>query len=131
MPPRRAWSPTKPPRHAAENIPDMSSETRFGLGEHTEGALAYSLLWVSGLLLLIFEKKNKFIRFHALQSLIVFGALHLFLTLPILGLVFAPIIAPLILVLWVGLIFSAAHGKKPKVLWIGKMVYREIYEHNA
>jgi len=38
------------------------------------GLLCYVLGWVTGVVFLILEKKNKFVRFHAIQSIVVFGA---------------------------------------------------------
>ena len=46
-----------------------------GLPENVAGALAYVLGPVTGVLFLVLEKKSKFVRFHAMQSLITFGGL--------------------------------------------------------
>lgn len=40
--------------------------------------LSYALGWFSGLLFLIFERENRYVRFHALQSLIFFGSINVF-----------------------------------------------------
>ena len=50
--------------------------TTLGLEERTERILAYLFFWVSGVFFLFFEK-NRNVRWHALQSTIVFGALFL------------------------------------------------------
>jgi len=50
--------------------------TTLGLDERLERVLAYALGWVSGLLLFLFEK-NRDVRWHALQSMIVFGTLSI------------------------------------------------------
>jgi uncharacterized membrane protein len=47
-------------------------KTELGIEENTEAALAYFLFWITGLIFLIIEK-NKFVKFHALQSTILFG----------------------------------------------------------
>lgn len=39
--------------------------------------LCYALGWFSGLLFLIFERQNRYVRFHALQSLIFFGGINI------------------------------------------------------
>ena len=54
----------------------MRSMTTLGLNERLERVLAYALGWLSGLLLFIFEK-NRSVRWHAMQSMIIFGALSL------------------------------------------------------
>ncbi|MBV9616068.1 MAG: hypothetical protein JO031_11485 [Ktedonobacteraceae bacterium] len=48
--------------------------TTLGLNERVERVLAYAFGWISGLLLFLFEK-NRNVRWHALQSMIVFGTL--------------------------------------------------------
>lgn len=40
-------------------------------------ALSYSLFWWTGLLILLFSRKNRFVRFHSLQSLLLFGGVTL------------------------------------------------------
>ena len=52
----------------------MHRMTTFGLNERLERVLAYAFGWISGLLLFLFEK-NRHVRWHALQSMIVFGSL--------------------------------------------------------
>jgi len=47
-------------------------ETSLGLEENIEAALSYLLGWITGLIFL-FAEKNKFVKFHALQSTIFFG----------------------------------------------------------
>ncbi len=54
----------------------MHRMTTLGLDERLERVLAYALGWVSGLLLFLFEK-NRDVRWHALQSMIVFGTLSI------------------------------------------------------
>lgn len=40
------------------------------------GVLTYSLGWFSGLLFTLFTRENRYVRYHALQSLIFFGAIN-------------------------------------------------------
>ena len=39
--------------------------------------LCYSIGWLTGLLFLLFARENRFVRFHALQSLAFFGSINL------------------------------------------------------
>ncbi|MFY9115469.1 MAG: hypothetical protein WAO23_09550 [Dethiobacteria bacterium] len=50
---------------------DLSEEV--GSKERFLGVVSYLLFWISGAIILLVEKKNKFIRFHAMQSVITFG----------------------------------------------------------
>jgi uncharacterized membrane protein len=53
-----------------------SGATSLGLDERLERSLAYVFGWVSGLILFLFEK-NRTVRWHALQSMAVFGSLSI------------------------------------------------------
>lgn len=46
-----------------------------GLEENVAGTLAYVLGFVSGLVFFLIEDDNEFVRFHAAQSIVVFGGL--------------------------------------------------------
>ncbi len=39
------------------------------------GLLCYLAGWITGLVFILIEKENKFVRFHAMQSIVTFGAL--------------------------------------------------------
>jgi uncharacterized membrane protein len=47
-----------------------------GLNENIAGLLCYSLGWITGLIFLLVDKRP-FVRFHAAQSVVVFGGLHI------------------------------------------------------
>ena len=50
-------------------------KTSTGIQANVAGLLSYVLGWLTGLIFFLIEKENKFVRFHAAQSLVVFGAL--------------------------------------------------------
>jgi uncharacterized membrane protein len=51
------------------------AKTSNGLEENVAGLLCYVLGWITGLVFILIEKENKFVRFHAMQSIVVFGGL--------------------------------------------------------
>ena len=53
---------------------EVKSKTTTGMEPNLEGLLCYVLGWITGLIFLIIEKENQFVRFHAVQSIVVFGA---------------------------------------------------------
>ena len=55
----------------------MSKQTELGVEENIAAMLSYLLGWISGLIIFLIEKNNRFVRFHALQSLIFFGGLNI------------------------------------------------------
>ena len=101
------------------------AKTSTGLDENVAGLLCYVLGWVSGLVFFLIEKKNKFVRFHALQSIIVFGVLTLasiVLTwIPIIGWVIGWIIWVIAIILWILLMVKAYQGEKFKLPWAGNL----------
>jgi uncharacterized membrane protein len=54
----------------------MNRMTSLGIDERLERVLAYSLGWVSGLILFFLEK-NRNVRWHAVQSMVTFGSLSI------------------------------------------------------
>ena len=64
------------------------AKTSMNLEENIASVLCYVLVWVTGIIFYFMEKKNKTVRFHALQSFLTF------LPLSILGWLFGWIGAP-------------------------------------
>jgi len=50
-------------------------KTSTGIEPNVAALLSYVVGWVTGLIFFLIEKDNKFVRFHAMQSIIVFGGL--------------------------------------------------------
>ena len=83
-----------------------------GLADNVAAALCYVLGWLSGLILLLVEQRSAYVRFHAMQSVMVFGGLAVIgLVLPILGVSAAlgPFLGLLSFVLWILLITYHDH----------------------
>ena len=59
-------------------MPQLHTEkTSTGLDANLAAALSYLLGFVSGAVFLVLEKENRFVRFHALQSVLAFGGVTL------------------------------------------------------
>jgi uncharacterized membrane protein len=54
-----------------------AGDSTTGLKPNVAGLLCYVGVWVTGIVFLIIEKKNTLVRFHAMQSLVTFGILHI------------------------------------------------------
>jgi len=105
-------------------MPDNTDRTSLGLDANVVATLAYFLGWISGAILLVTERQNRFVRFHALQSVIVFGILSLawflFLSIPLLGwLISFILIPPVSAVIWLLLMFKAYQGERFKLPIVG------------
>jgi uncharacterized membrane protein len=101
------------------------AETSTGLKENVAGVLCYVLGWISGIVFLILEPKNNLIRFHAFQSIIVFGAIFvagmIFSWIPVIGWVLGPLIGVVAFIMWLLLMVMAAQERKWKAPWAGDL----------
>jgi uncharacterized membrane protein len=115
-----------------EGAAKPETESSTGLSANVAGLLCYVALWVTGIIFVVLEKKSKFVKFHAWQSIMTFGVLtvaHLVLS-TILGAIavaaFSPglavfaavlgwIIGILMFILAIILIVQAYQGKMWKV----------------
>ena len=99
------------------------AKTSTGISENAAGVLCYVLGWVSGIIFLIIEPKNKFVRFHAFQSILVFGILSVVWLaaspIPIIGTIIYWAASILGFILWIFLIVMASQEKMYKLPWIG------------
>jgi len=90
-------------------------ETSIGMQPNLAGLLCYFFGFITGLVFYFVEKKNKFVRFHAMQSIVVFGSFFVanlvLLVLPVIGVVIGGLLSLLSLALWVLLMIKAYQGE--------------------
>jgi uncharacterized membrane protein len=107
------------PTNQTNPTPPTAPPTSTGLQENIASLLCYILGWVTGIVFLILEPKNKTVKFHAIQSILVFGALSVigaFLGwIPFVGTFFiAPLVGIVGFISWVVLMIKASQGGKWK-----------------
>ncbi|MCJ7606030.1 MAG: hypothetical protein MUO19_08380 [Dehalococcoidales bacterium] len=99
------------------------SETSTGLQQNVAGVLCYVLGWVSGIVMLILEPNNKFVRFHAFQSILAFGVLTvvslIFNWIPFIGLAVSVIVGIIGFIIWVSMMVMASQNKMYKLPYAG------------
>lgn len=100
-----------------------SRETSLGTTENVAGLLTYILGWVTGIVFLLIEKDNKFVRFHAMQSIVIFVPLTIasFVVgfLPFVGGFLTTIVSLAMVVIWLFMMFQAFQGKRFKFPYAG------------
>lgn len=82
----------------------------------SKAALAYLLWFITGIYFLITESKDSFVRFHAMQSTVTFGALFVLNFVPVLGFFTFPVG----IILWIFLMYKAYSGERYKLSYIGQ-----------
>jgi uncharacterized membrane protein/ribosomal protein L40E len=95
------------------------------LEPNVAGLLCYLVGWITGLIFILIEKENKFVRFHAMQSIVTFGAINVLSVvlwvlgwIPHVGILFSVlgwILGVITLVLWIVLMVKAYQGERFKL----------------
>lgn len=101
-------------------------KSTFGLDKNVAAAATYLLLWVSGLVFLLVEKDDKEIKFHAWQSIILFGGLSILMAIPVIGWVLSPIIGLVMLIAWIFLLVKTYQGEKVKLPVVGDFAEKQV-----
>jgi|SRR5699024_1193633 len=113
-----------------ENVGVTGKPTATGLDENLAAALTYPLGVLSGLIFLIIEKENRFIKFHAIQSIFVSIALFVLSFvlgfIPVLGIIISLLSTPIIIIFLVILAFKAYKGEWVKVPVIGDLAEKQV-----
>jgi uncharacterized membrane protein len=137
-------SPPPPPVPTSE-AQKTSEKSSTGLEPNLGALLAYILGWVTGLLFVLIEQKDKYIRFHAFQSLYFFGAISIiqivgipvvatiFSRIPVFGWLFAFLLWSLNIVVgvvafifWILGMIKAYQGEWYKFPFVGEMAYKAV-----
>jgi len=111
--------------------------TSMSMDANVAAGLSYILGWITGLIFFLVEKQNRFVRFHAMQSIIlsvattvlfiVLDVFSLALVFTAIGCLFTPLISLVgiaFFVLWLICLINAFQGKYFKLPIIGDMAER-------
>lgn len=115
----------------APTMAKPEAETTVGMAPNVAGLLCYVLSWITGIIFAVIEKKSTFVKFHAWQSIVTFGALTvvqivlaiiggiatltLSLGLALVVHVLSVIVWVITIGLWIALMILAYQGRKWKV----------------
>lgn len=116
---------------------ESSQETKGGenMGEtqgneNLMGAVSYLLGFITGIVLLLVEKQSKFVRFHAMQSTILFGGLFVVNVvlgfIPLLGWLAGLLLSLLGFILWIVCLWKAFQGEMYKVPYVGDLAEKQL-----
>lgn len=98
--------------------------------ENLMGAAAYLLGFITGIIFLLVEKQSKFVRFHAMQSTMVFGGIFVanfaLGFIPILGWIVGLLLTFASFILWIVLMWKAFQGEMYKVPFFGDKAEEQL-----
>ena len=111
--------------------PAHTERTSTGLAANVAAAASYFLGFVTGLVFLLTERDNRFVRFHAMQSTLLFlgiVVLDVLLQLvPILGaLIVIFVVIPASATLWLILMFKAYQGEEFSLPVVGRLAAERV-----
>jgi len=108
------------------------------MSENTKGALCYLFGWITGVIFLLVEKDSKFVKFHAVQSVIISLVLQVILYStaptsyydPYYGYAYTDstlygIVGLIMFILWIVMMYKASKGEKFKLPVIGDFAEKQ------
>lgn len=125
-----------------DSNPPMGStagKSSTGLDANIAALVAYLFGWVSGLIFFLIEKESRFVRFHAMQSILlsvaivalmivvnIFGVVLALIRLGLLLVLLWPIVGLAILAAWIFCMIKAYQGQEFKLPVIGDMAAKIV-----
>lgn len=104
-------------------------KTSTGMQANVAGLLSYLLGFITGIIFFVIEKDNKFVRFHAMQSMLAFGFLFvlqmILMFIPFIGWVLSPIVSIVGLILWIIMMIKAYQGEFFKLPIVGEIAEKQ------
>lgn len=109
-----------------------SNTKPYNLDPNVEAALSYLISPITGIVVFLLEKENKFVRFHALQS--IFFGVAVFLawnvavmsTAILIGVLLTPIVSIGSFILWLILMWKAYNNEEWEIPYLGKLVRDQL-----
>lgn len=114
------------------NTPPLNPEkSSLGIDANLAALLAYILGFFTGIAFLVLEKENKYVRFHAMQSTLVFAFIMVInvalSVIPFFGpLVSIFLIGPATVILWLLLMYKAYNNEKFKFPILGDIAEKQV-----
>ncbi|SCG81722.1 UPF0132 membrane protein [Proteiniborus sp. DW1] len=105
-------------------------KSSLGMEENIAALLSYVLGFITGIIFYVLEKESKFVKFHAMQSIIYSVALMILTfilgLIPIIGWILSLFIPPLSLILWIVLLVKSYKYEYFKLPVIGDIAEKQV-----
>lgn len=104
-------------------------KTSTGMQQNLAAMLSYLFGFITGIVFLVLEKENQFVRYHAFQSIFISVALtilnYVLVYIPIIGWLLYLVLWPVSLILWLLLMYKAYQGELYKLPVVGNMAAQQ------
>jgi uncharacterized membrane protein len=125
-----SYTPLKGETSMQDQAQEPKKKSSTGLDENIAGPLCYVLGWITGLIFFLVEKESKFVKFHAMQSIVASGALTLIsiavsIFTPSLRMVMSPLVSILSIVILIVMIIKAYNGEMYKLPIAGDIAEKQ------
>ncbi len=98
--------------------------------ENLMAAASYLLGFITGVIFLLVEKQSKFVRFHAMQSTVLFGGIFIINIalgfIPILGWLAGLLLSLTAFILWIVCMWKAFQGEMYKAPVVGDIAEKQL-----
>ena len=98
--------------------------------ENLMAAASYLLGFITGVIFLLVEKQSKFVRFHAMQSTILFGGIFIVNIalgfVPVLGWLVGLLLSFAAFILWIVCMWKAFQGEMYKAPFVGDLAEQQL-----
>jgi uncharacterized membrane protein len=115
---------------AGPEAPAASASTVTGIDPNLCAALAYVGWGATGILFYLLEPRNRFVRFHALQSILLTAvfivAWIVFLALPLIGGILFSFVALAFILVWLVVMWKALQREEFLLPFIGKFALAQV-----
>ena len=111
--------------------PLLPEKSGLGIDANLAALLTYVLGFFTGIAFLVLEKENKYVRFHAMQSTLVFASLMVInvalSVIPVFGaLITIFLLGPATVILWLVLMYKAFNNEKFKLPILGDLAEKQV-----
>lgn len=109
---------------------NMDQPSTMDMKPNLAAALSYFIGFITGIIFFVMEKENKYVRYHAMQSILISVPLTILFSIlsiiPILGWFVLVLLSPVSFILWLFLMYKAYQGEAFKFPFAGDMALDQI-----
>lgn len=112
------------------NNNNNNNNTSSGMQSNIAATLSYLFGFITGIIFLVIEKDDEFVRFHAMQSIVVSAIITVITVvigwIPIIGWLIALLIGPISFILWIVLMYKAYNNEWFELPIAGKIARDQV-----